>query len=123
MGGFFRVPAVVAPLRGRGIGDAFDQLLALQGAKRKGEEITLTYAAAMFRQWAPSLYYAPQLWGTADGVMPYRRFWGEFALLQVQRAQARLQMSEAVTLAMAGPELEGDRREAREAAFPKVRGG
>lgn len=81
------------------------------------------WAAAQFRHQAPALYHAPGLWGTTDGVVPYRRFWVEYVLMASHLARQRLQVAAAVTLATGGEEAEAARAETRGLASPELHGG
>lgn len=113
----------MAPVPRDGRDDAFDQLLAQQGGADATQSIPLVWAAAQLRHYAPGLYYAPQLWGTSDGCVPYRRFWAEYIVMGTHLARQRLQVGAAVTLALGGEEMASTREETRAVAFPATRGG
>ncbi len=76
------------------------------------------WAATQLRHRAPALYYAPQLWGTTDGVVPYRRFWAEYVAMTMQTAHERWERMSAFSLAMSGPEGQPAREQTMAAAFP-----
>lgn len=84
--------------------------------------MTLVWAAALFRHALPGVYYAPQLWGTVDGVIPYHRFWAEFVLMGGHVARGQHSIAAAVALAMAGEEAESDRAKVRAIGWPSFRG-
>lgn len=82
----------------------------------------MVWAAAQLRHYAPQLYYAPQLWGTSDGVISYRRFWAEYVVMATHLARQRMQVATAVSLAMSGEDGESARAETRALAAPTFRG-
>lgn len=69
----------------------------------------MVWAAAQFRHYAPGLYYAPQLWGTTDGCIPFRRFWIEYVLMTSALAMRRREIASAVSLATGGEALDSAR--------------
>ncbi len=79
------------------------------------------WAAAQLRHASPGLYYAPQLWGTSDGVIPYRRFWAEYLVMTSHRAGTQLTVASAITLAMGDASVEEARIQTRARAFPTFR--
>jgi hypothetical protein len=79
------------------------------------------WAAAQLRHAAPALYYAPQLWQTTDGVIPYRRFWAEYLVMTSHHASEQLLIAGAVTLAMGDEKLEEARRDTKARALPTFR--
>lgn len=78
----------------------------------------MVWAAAQLRHAAPGLYYAPQLWGTTDGVIPYRRFWAEYLLMTSHRTSTQLAIRGAIALAMGGEEVQSTLHEMHAHASP-----
>ncbi len=63
---------------------------------------------------------APTLWGTTDGVIPYRRFWVEYQGLLGSLALERMNLASAISMALGGEAADPLRRQARDDAFPVV---
>lgn len=76
------------------------------------------WAAAQLRHRAPSVYFAPQLWGTSDGVVPYARFWVEYAVMSMTIAHERWERMAAYGLALSGEQGQAAREQTQSAAFP-----
>lgn len=81
------------------------------------------WAAAQLRHRAPGIYYAPLLWGTSDGVVPFRRFWAEYAVMGTHLAHERWERMAAYSLALAGEQGQTVREQTQGVAFPSFTEG
>jgi len=46
-------------------------------------------------------YHHPALWGTRDGLVPFREFWGWWRAIQATRAWERLELVRAIGITQA----------------------
>ena len=70
-------------------------------AKERAERVPSLYeaVASLERHFGASFVHNRRRWGTADGVIEYRATYGYAALMRQQRADERLHLARAISIA------------------------
>lgn len=88
-------------------------------AMPEGRKVTLVTAMVQVQHFFPGSWYAPQLWRTPDGCMPYHVVWAYVRMIPSVMALQRVSQAKALLIGRGGKEAGRMLEEDHEEAFPQ----